>query len=391
MNTFQLRDNVRYYNLRFSEMPIGDPLSGAAYGEYLKSKALGAIIGVVAAVAAVATGGATLMAYAAGTAGVSLGSALAAGAMVAGGVMSGVGAVTGNKKLMKIGGVLALAGGLGAMVTGGLGNVGNVAAASGSEVAPAATAIGEGSASTAAETLVGKLGGGTAAEAFGPSTGMNGGILDVSSSASTSVGDIGSGLQAAQNAPAAASFQAPSSGIVDQALGNAPAGGVSAPLNEVPAVAGAPGAAPAPSSGGFLDNVTGFMKDNKTLVEMGGKVLGGLGDSAMRKDAAAQAASDGTASDTTTAKSNLYDAQASSANAQAEATRAKTAAEQQQIANANAQIVMISSSDPNRDAKVADAVAKGVRYQIMEQFAAKPVTMGAQNYAPTANNWAPQR
>ena len=65
MNTFELRDNLRYYNQRFSEMPVGDPMSGACYGEYLKSKALGAIIGVVAAVAAVWTGGATLAAYAA--------------------------------------------------------------------------------------------------------------------------------------------------------------------------------------------------------------------------------------------------------------------------------------------------------------------------------------
>jgi hypothetical protein len=40
---------------------------------------------------------------------------LAGGAMVAGGVLSGVGAVTGNKKLSKIGGVLSLAGGIGGM------------------------------------------------------------------------------------------------------------------------------------------------------------------------------------------------------------------------------------------------------------------------------------
>ena len=29
MNTFELRDNLRYYNQRFTEMPVGDPMSGA--------------------------------------------------------------------------------------------------------------------------------------------------------------------------------------------------------------------------------------------------------------------------------------------------------------------------------------------------------------------------
>ena len=105
MHTFEQRNEMRHYRRVFAEMPIGDPTSGAAYGEYLKSKALGLVIGVVSAVAAVWTGGASLAAMSASGAW-SVGSALSAGAMVAGGVMSGVGAVTGNKKLMKIGGVL---------------------------------------------------------------------------------------------------------------------------------------------------------------------------------------------------------------------------------------------------------------------------------------------
>ena len=155
MNTFELRDNLRYYNQRFSEMPVGDPMSGACYGEYLKSKAIGAIIGVVAAVAAVWTGGATLAAYSAAGSTVSIGSAIAAGAMVAGGVMSGVGAVTGNKKLMKIGGVLALAGGLGSMAASAFSGTSTVAG----EAANAAPVAAEGSAAGASEQLVGKLAG----------------------------------------------------------------------------------------------------------------------------------------------------------------------------------------------------------------------------------------
>jgi len=52
---------------------------------------------------------------------------------------------------------------------------------------------------------------------------------------------------------------------------------------------------------------------------------------------------------------------------------------------------MISASDPNRDAKVADAVTRGIPYQIMFQPAAAPVSMSGQNYATTSNQWAPQR
>ena len=117
MHTFEQAQAMRYYRQRFSDMPVGDALNGAAYGEYLKSKVLGAVIGVVAAVASVWTGGATLAAMGAITS-ANIGAAISAGAMVAGGVMSGVGAVTGNKKLMKIGGVMSLAGGLGSMAFG---------------------------------------------------------------------------------------------------------------------------------------------------------------------------------------------------------------------------------------------------------------------------------
>ena len=117
MHTFEQAQAMRYYRQRFSDMPVGDALSGAAYGEYLKSKGLGAVIGVVAAVASVWTGGASLAAMGAITS-ANIGAAISAGAMVAGGVMSGVGAVTGNKKLAKIGGVMALAGGLGSLAFG---------------------------------------------------------------------------------------------------------------------------------------------------------------------------------------------------------------------------------------------------------------------------------
>jgi len=95
------------------DSPVGDAFAGPAYGEKLKSKGLGQVIGVVAAVAAVSTGVGMV-----GLAG-GLGSAagLAGGAMVAGGVLSGVGAITGDKKLSKLGTTLTLAGGIGGVAT----------------------------------------------------------------------------------------------------------------------------------------------------------------------------------------------------------------------------------------------------------------------------------
>ena len=93
---------------QFLDIPIGDPFGGPAYGQKEKKGGLGKVLGVVAAVAAVATGyGAFALAKGFTAANI------AAGAMMAGGVMQGVGTITGNKKLAKIGGYLSLAGGIG--------------------------------------------------------------------------------------------------------------------------------------------------------------------------------------------------------------------------------------------------------------------------------------
>lgn len=379
MNTFELRDNLRYYNQRFSEMPVGDPMSGACYGEYLKSKAIGAIIGVVAAVAAVWTGGATLAAYAAAGSTVSIGSAIAAGAMVAGGVMSGVGAVTGNKKLMKIGGVLALAGGLGSMAASAFSGTSTVAG----EAANAAPVAADGSAAGASEQLVGKIG--QAAEgtgAFTASAGIDAGALEVGNIGSGNLPNLGSGLQeaggivsqAGSSAPSMTNIPTSSTGV----LADAAAAQTQSAVN----------ASPMTGEGGFLEKAGGWMNENKTLVEMGGKLLSNLGGQALN-GGNASGAGGGTGS--TEANDAYLASKTNETNASAEALRAKAAAEEQQRKNANTQVEMISASDPNRDAKVASAVTRGVPYQIMFQPAAAPVTMGGQNYATTSNQWAPQR
>ena len=79
-----------------AEMPVGDPYGGPAYGE--KN---GPAIALIGAYAGISTG----MAIGAST--------LMGGLMIAGGVMSGLGAITGNKTLSQLGMVAGLAGGVG--------------------------------------------------------------------------------------------------------------------------------------------------------------------------------------------------------------------------------------------------------------------------------------
>jgi hypothetical protein len=75
-------------------------------------------IGLLAAAGSVSAGMAAVGGTMAGFLGAGLGTQLIAGAMIAGGVMTGLGAVTGNKKLQKWGGVLSLAGGVAGLATG---------------------------------------------------------------------------------------------------------------------------------------------------------------------------------------------------------------------------------------------------------------------------------
>lgn len=105
----------QHANMVLAEHPVGDPFAGAAFGEAHKSKGLGMVIGVVAGLA---TAGAGWGMMAAGQ-GLTLGS-LAGGAMFAGSISTALGAVTGNKKLSKIGGILSLAGGVGSLAADGL-------------------------------------------------------------------------------------------------------------------------------------------------------------------------------------------------------------------------------------------------------------------------------
>lgn len=75
-------------------------------------------IALIGAVGSVAGGMAAVGGTMAGFAAAGIGTQLVAGAMIAGGVMTGLGAVTGNKRLQKWGGILSIAGGIGGLATG---------------------------------------------------------------------------------------------------------------------------------------------------------------------------------------------------------------------------------------------------------------------------------
>ena len=402
---------MRYYRQRFSEMPVGDPMNGAAYGEYLKSKALGAVIGIVAAVAAVWTGGATLAAYAAGSATVGIGAAISAGAMVAGGVMSGVGIVTGNKKLTKIGGVLSLAGGLGAMAFGtaaGQGLLGKEASSYGNMSSLA------GSSTEAQASFIDALSGTEAVTSKVAAPEVWQGALDVTPASAV-------GTDVATNTSAFAPSETPSIANLDKSV---PDGTFNLNTDQVPMgdhvgvadsalsvdagtpqVAATPGASqtpatdaakagqvygpPAPSKGileqggDLISGVGKFAKDNKELVEIGGKALMGAMDPE---------------SELTGAKQALYEAQTTAVNATAKGTDAQTAALQQKMAteeqqrkNANTQILMLDPRDPQYAQKKAEATAKGIPTMDMVTPAAERVQMANQDYTQSANKWVPDR
>lgn len=77
-----------------------------------------AAVALIGAVGSVGAGMAAVGGTMAGFAAAGLGTQLIAGAMIAGGVMTGLGAVTGNKKLQKWGGILSIAGGVAGLASG---------------------------------------------------------------------------------------------------------------------------------------------------------------------------------------------------------------------------------------------------------------------------------
>lgn len=386
-----------------------DPYEQLQIGAPNKSRGLGMIIGVVSAAAAVVTGGATLAAWATA----STAQLISAGAMVAGGVMSGVGAVTGNQKLMKIGGVLSLAGGIGGALSGTAFTKGLVSGvdASGAGASAAAEAGSTAASGLEAGKEVAVEGGKVAtdstagtlklADAFsnaGVSPASEGAGILQGETVSSMAADAASGAQSAatpsvvQAAADASAVPGAQNGVLTTVAKNAPAPQQAGALQLTPTDSGLPATeaaargelyGPAQQAGstsymdkgmGILKGAGSFFKDNKELVEIAGKTLQGVG-------AEGQAGS-----------KELQSANANAANATADATRQAMDLKAQQAANANTVVIQLDPRDPQYAQKKAAAEAAGRKTVDMVGAAQNgPVTMAGVNYGANTNQWAANR
>jgi len=238
-----------------SEFPMADPMGGPAYGQLAMP-----VVAVAAAVATFATGASVALA-----AGASIGAMVAGGAMMVGAAMSAVGAITGNQKLMKIGGVLSLAGGIGAGIMGMTGGLTESATSMGTEMAgdAASGAFGDAAGATASDAA-GKALAEIPPESVGVGTAPNqvqvgnaGGLLDAPAAPAAT----------AQPTQAGAMGATPPSGAMGvgdsvQTMGSEVAGSV----NKVDALGG----------NGMLDKVSGWVKNNKELAKLGVDAFGGI-------------------------------------------------------------------------------------------------------------------
>lgn len=242
-----------------------------------------------------------VIAIAAGETAVTAGLVLAAVSEI-GVALTVVGAVTGNKDLMKIGGVMGLVGGVGGLVAGGIGGV-------------AAEGVAEGVASSAAEN---------AASAAASDVGF--GAVDMASEAATSgINTTGSVIAtpvanpnvvaqpldtlsstpqdiiSTPQTPAAPSIaadqglQAPTINEIPTLDTKTPQGVAdtrtpfeSGQSKDVSANAVKNGSSAPQDSKSFFDSVSSFATKNKSLLDFGGKMIGGAMDGANKADMAAQ-------------------------------------------------------------------------------------------------------
>lgn len=421
MNTFEQHRVVTNYRAAFHDMPVGMPMDGAAYGEYLKSKGLGMIIGVVASVV---TMGAAMPLLASTV----LATQIAGGVMMAGGVMSGVGAVTGNKKLMKIGGIMSLAGGLGGLASNainGAGVGGAFASGSGSEaVSNMANSFMDSASSVSGGVLYGDRVAGAAeassAADFGKTglTGDEAGIINKAMEGAPAVGEPLSADQASQNLIEAtgplegaavegagtvtgdvtgAGVKVPDTATIKLADANAAstvsdAAGSPAPADaarttgsQIPVGGGTEGGAPGAGEFGVNQNGSPF-KPNVKAPPTPSDTFFGMNKTELMKTGAGMLEK-AAASAFTPDESAKIDAMTDYYKANTVKLSTENEIQQYKLANAKKQVVMISANDPQMEQKVATAAAAGYPVAFIPSIAAAGVTPtagGAKMAAPTA-------
>lgn len=239
-------------------MPMALPLIGAA----------GSIFAGATALAGAATIGATIV----------------GGAMIAGGALTAIGALTKNKKLMQIGGIVSLAGGVAGLATGAWSSAASSVA---SEAAAAPSSVDQLIGGAAQQGLAAAEGISVPATQAAQFGGSLGGIAGAPIPSRLGVEIAGQSTALAPAAPAAQAGVAPMTHEAFRAAelsGGAP-GGVSAPA----APAGPATVASPTGWGATLDKVGQWMERNKALTQVGGGIVQGLASSYANQAAAEEA------------------------------------------------------------------------------------------------------
>lgn len=327
---------------------VGMPKQGAPYGEYRKSKGLGMALGIVASVV-------TMGAAAPMLASTVLATQIAGGAMFAGGVLSGIGAITGNTKLSKIGAVMSIAGGLGGMVSNSL--------SASSVAAEAAGEAGSGSAAAASESgsaSVFEAGSGSeAVSTFGKNTqDAFSSVFGTPASTASTASDAATPATEAGGATSAADTTID---VTNVAPDGTPIG-AGAPTTAATTTTAAPAAA---AEKGLLGRAYEGVKDfagselgKQTIT--GAMKMAGEGYFKMQEDEA---------------KQSYYDATTRMANTQADALAYKTELEKLSQQNRNTIPIALDPKDPNYATKKAQAQAQGFKTFDLSTFqSAKPIT-----------------
>jgi len=217
-------------------------------------------IGLIAAVGSVGAGMAAVGGTMAGFAAAGLGTQLVAGAMIAGGVMTGLGVLTGSKKLQKWGGVLSLAGGIGGLASGAWSSTASSVAEGAARESFRAAELG---AQSAADALGGAAG--SIADSAGGLLQANLGISDIgvgAAGAGTSSVPMTPGINGA--APSMPTVTAPSVSMPSGVnLGSQ--GGVMQTMTK--------GAGAAAGDGGMLSSAMSWAEKNPKLTQAGAGLL----------------------------------------------------------------------------------------------------------------------
>lgn len=411
MNTFEVERYSRELRLRIEEMPVGDPMGGTAYGEKLKSKGLGRIIGVVASVA---TMGAALPMMATGA---TLATQIAGGAMFAGGALTGIGTVTGNKKLTKMGGILSLAGGLGAMGSNMLTKAGVGGAFAPGSGSTALQKMG-GSMMDSVNSIGGKIGlgdiydpakvsaatGAGEMAAEGAANQMQAPTMQLegaSQAAAQGVGEqaasapmleLQSGDTLVSGLGAPAGEQAASAPMFELQNGDTLVGGLKAPagaelgagansggvLNNAMGLSAPPGSGisltpPPVAEKGIVESAFEWMKDNAETT----KVIAG----AVERGATAMMGAD---------EEEKLAALAAQYGAQAELLKTQQEVLEYRKNNMNKQVAMISADDPAREDRVKDAASKGIPVVFIPAIGAGGTGQSGGAWNAATANLAPQ-